>query len=338
MAMIHRREFLQAGIAASAGAILSCGKQKPPEETQMVRSTDYFLSREVTHNRWNKDLPPLLTMDSGETVTVETREASDRDFTIHSTMADVSNRDRSKVHPLTGPIYVNGAEPGDVLQIDLLEYKLPDWGWTVISPPMGFLGEEFSEEVLHIWRFNLEEQYAELKPGIRVSLQYPFLGVIGLAWDEPGEFRTIPPRTQGGNMDIKYLTRGSTVYLPVSVPGALLSVGDGHAAQGDGEVCISAIECDLTAQMRVTVRKDFQVQEPEYETAEYFAATGIATTIDEAARKATRHTIGSLMRRYQLTRNEAYMLCSVAMDLKICEAVDMPHYLVSGHVPKSIFM
>jgi acetamidase/formamidase len=277
-------------------------------------------------------------MASGETVTVRTREASDGHFTASSTSADVATRDRGRVHPLTGPIYVRDANPGDVLQVDILGYELGQWGWTVISPPAGFLGDEFQENRLHIWHFDHDTASAELKPGVRVPINRPFLGVIGLAWNEPGEFRTIPPRAQGGNMDIKYLVAGSTLYLPVDLPGAMLSVGDGHAAQGDGEVCVSAIECDLTAHLRLTVRRDIDLTEPQYETPEYYATTGIDTTLEIAAKKATRAMIGYLMSQRGLSRDESYMLCSVAMDLKICETVDMPNYLVSAHLPKSVFL
>ncbi len=299
--------------------------------------SDHYLSRESTHNRWNRDLEPVLVIKSGETVTVETKDASEGHYTVESTTADVLTLDRGKVHPLTGPIHIEEARPGDVLQIDILSYQLSDWGWTQVNPPLGFLGDEFKEPFLQIWRFNKAGGYAEMRPGVRVSIENPFLGVIGVAWDEEGEFRTIPPRPHGGNMDIKHLTVGTTLYLPVSLPGALLSVGDGHAAQGDGEVCLSAIEVDLTVQLRVTVRKDKKIQEPHYEGSDFYATTGFATTIDEAARKATRYMIDYLVDSGGFTRHQAYVLSSVAVDLQINETVDMPHYLVSARLPKSVF-
>ena len=298
--------------------------------------TDHFLSRQRTHNRWNRDLEPILTIQSGQTVRVETRDASDGHFSPDSTTADVASRDRGRIHPLTGPIRVEGAEPGDVLQVDILGFELPEWGWTAVAPPGGFLAEELEGDYLHIWRFDKEAGYTEFKPGIRVPLR-PFLGVIGLAWDEEGEFRTFPPRAQGGNMDIRHLTAGTTVYLPVALAGALLSVGDGHAAQGDGEVAISAIECDLTARLRVTLRKDLDIQEPHYEGPGFYATTGFATSIDEAARKATRYMLDYLSKHHNLTRHEAYVLASAAVDLQINETVDMPHYLVSARLPKAVF-
>lgn len=312
------------------------GGDAPSVSAQQPAQTDHYLSRERTHNRWNRDLDPILSMQSGQTVTVETRDASDGHFSPDSTTADVANRDRGKIHPLTGPIRVEGAQPGDVLQVDILGFELSDWGWTAVAPPGGFLGDEFQKNYLHIWHFDKEAGYAQFKPGIRIPLR-PFLGVIGLVWDEEGEFRTFPPRAQGGNMDIRHLTTGTTVYLPVALPGALLSVGDGHAAQGDGEVAISAIECDLTARLRVTVRKDLKIEEPHYEGADFYATTGFAATIDEAARKATRYMLDYLVEHRNLTRHEAYVLASVAVDLQISEAVDMPHYLVSARLPKTVF-
>jgi len=139
-------------------------------------------------------------------------------------------------------------------------------------------------------------------------------------------------------MDVKYLTEGTTLYLPVAMKGALFSTGDSHAAQGDGEVCVSAIETDLTVTVRLSVRKDFSIDEPQYENDLFYATTGVGTTIIEAAKKATRFMIKHLTVNYKLSLEEAYVLCSVAMDLKICEVVDLPNYLVSAHIPKNIFV
>ena len=343
---LPRRAFLKTAVAASVASACGCtattapGRTRPGSSSAGIpmppTSCDHFLGAAPTHNRWNRDLAPRLTVRSGETVTVQTREASDGHFNPASTSADVATRDRGRVHPLTGPIWVQGAAPGDVLQVDIIGYELPDWGWTCISPPAGFLGDEIGESYLHIWNFDHHSQTAQLKPGIQVAIDRPFLGVIGLAWNEPGEFRTIPPRAQGGNMDIRYLTAGTSLYLPVDLPGAMLSVGDGHAAQGDGEVCVSAIECDLTAHLRLTVRKDLSIAEPQYETADLYATTGIGTSIEQAAKKATRAMIAHLTTMHALTQAEAYVLCSVAMDLNICETVDMPHYLVSAHLPRAV--
>ncbi|MFC1650801.1 acetamidase/formamidase family protein [Candidatus Latescibacterota bacterium] len=299
----------------------------------------HYLSKEQKniHNRWNKDIPPALKIKSGDMVTIETRDASDWHFTPESTVKDIATRDNLKIHPLTGPIYVDEAEPGDVLKIDILDFELNDWGWSATGKGKGLLPDLLSESYLKIWTYDAKKEYAVLKDGVRVKLD-PFCGVMGVAWEETGEFRTIPPRKNGGNMDIRHLTAGTTLYLPVFVKGALFSTGDAHGAQGDGEVGVSAIETDLTVTARFSVIKGFSIEEPRYENDEYYATTGFGTTILEASRKATRFMVRHLSEQYALNTDEAYALCSVAMDLKICETVDMPHYLVSAHIPKDIFV
>ena len=299
----------------------------------------HYLSNEQKniHNRWNKDIAPAVRISSGDLVTIETRDASDRHFTPQSTAKDIETRDKSKTHPLTGPIYVDQAEPGDVLKIDILDFELSDWGWTVTGKGLGLLPDLLSKHYLKIWTYDRKKQYAELKAGVRVRLS-PFCGVMGVAWEQTGEFRTAPPRKNGGNMDIRHLTAGTTLYLPVFVKGALFSAGDAHAAQGDGEVCISAIETDLAVTVRISVLKGFPIEEPRYESNEYYATTGFGTTIIEASKKATLYMVRHLSSQYGLSAEEAYTLLTAAMDLKICETVDMPHYLVSAHLPKDIFV
>ena len=335
-----RRNFLKSSIVkilAFSTAGVYCSQKKQPQKGKITNGKHHYLTREKTHNRWNKDIPPILKINSNDIVTIETKEASDGDITPKSTSKDAENRDLSKVHPLTGPIYIEEAEPGDVLQIDILKYELEDWGWTIISKGRGFLPEDFLNEYLKIWKFDKNKEYAECKKGIRIKLE-PFCGIMGVAWEELGEFRTFPPGKNGGNMDVKHLTAGATLYLPVFVKGALFSAGDGHAAQGDGEVCVSAIETDLKVTLRFSIRKDFSIEEPQYENNLFYATTGFGKTIEEAAKKATRFMIKHLSKNFKLTPEEAYVLCSVAMDLKICEVVDLPHYLVSAHIPKNIFV
>ncbi|MFC2076679.1 acetamidase/formamidase family protein [candidate division KSB1 bacterium] len=337
---LSRRSFLGRGAAGIAA--LSSGMALNSNILASVKGGEsmgkhHSLSRELTHNRWNRDIPPILRVNSGDTVRIETKDADDGHFTPESTAKDVDTRDRGKVHPLTGPIYIEEAEPGDVLQVDIIKFELADWGWTLIGRDVGFLPEEFPDDFIKIWRYDADKKYAWFREDIRVELA-PFCGVMGTAWDEPGEFRTFPPRKNGGNMDVKHLIAGTILYLPVSVPGALFSTGDGHAAQGDGEVCVSAIETELAVTVRLTVRKDYSIEEPEYESDDYYATTGVGTTIIEAAQKATRFMINRLANDHGMSREEAYVLCSNVMDLKICEVVDLPNYLVSGHVSKSIFI
>jgi acetamidase/formamidase len=260
------------------------------------------------------------------------------------TSADMKPR-AVKGHPLTGPIAVREARPGDVLQIDILELIPGDLGYTAFNPGRGgLLPEEFPEPYLKVWE--LDGDSAELRPGVRVPLE-PFLGVMGVALAEPGEHSTVPPRASGGNMDIKQLTAGTTLYLPVGVDGALFSAGDGHAAQGDGEVCITAIETTMTATLRFSLRRDRKLSGPEFETTRplaprtndghHYVTTGIAPDLMDASKEAVRAMIRHLVDVRGLTREEAYVLSSVAVDLKISEVVDAPNWVVSAFLPLAIF-
>jgi acetamidase/formamidase len=281
---------------------------------------------------------------SGDTIEIDALDASCGQIGEGATVEAVRTLDFSRVDQVNGPIYVEGARPGDTLQIEFLDLTPAGWGWTAIIPGFGLLADEFPEPALKMWR--LVDGWAEFTPGIRIPLE-PFCGEIGLAPGEPGAHSTIPPYRHGGNMDTKHLTRGATLYLPVEVEGALFSLGDGHAAQGDGEVCGTAIETPMRATVRLTVRKDHPVAQPEFitggpltprtNTAPYYVADGIAPDLMDATRKAVRHMIAHLERSYGLARADAYMLCSVAVDLKLCEVVDAPNWVVGAFLPQSIF-
>ncbi len=306
--------------------------------------TIHHVAREHRHLAWDNTIPPVLTIESGDVVTIDAVEASGGQLSPQSTVADIAALDFAACDPVQGPIFVSGAEPGDTLQIDVLELTTADWGWTAIIPGFGLLGDEFPEPALKIWK--LENGYAEFAPGIRIPLE-PFCGEIGVAPGDVGAFSTIPPGPNGGNIDTKHLTVGSTIYLPVLSRGALFSIGDGHAAQGDGEVCGTAIETPMQIKLRLTVRKDLRVPELQYctagpltprtNTAPYYATTGHGPDLMEAARNAVRHMIDYLQRTYNLSRADAYMLCSVAADLKINEIVDAPNWIVGAYLPSSIF-
>jgi acetamidase/formamidase len=271
-------------------------------------------------------------------------DAAGGQITADSTVESIRTLDFARVDQVNGPISVEGAEPGDTLQIELLELRPADWGWTALIPGFGLLADEFPEPALKVWR--LADGWAEFAPGVRVPLA-PFCGEIGLAPAAMGAHSTIPPYRHGGNMDTKHLTAGATLYLPVEVPGALYSMGDGHAAQGDGEVCGTAIETPMRASVRLTVRKDLRIDEPQFLTAgplaprtnvgQFYATDGIAPDLMEAARKAIRAMIGYLQRTHGLSREQAYMLCSVVVDLKISEIVDAPNWIVSAYLPLSVF-
>ncbi len=297
----------------------------------------YSLSAEHTHNRFSRTIPPALRVPAGAVVEVFTKEATDGQLTPESGPEALATLDFDPIHPLTGPVYVEGAEPGDVLAVTLLEIELGDWGWAAVVPGFGFLADSFPQPWLRTWRFAGSKESVEFAEGIELPLR-PFPGVMGVAPPTDSLLTTIPPRANGGNMDNQNLEVGTTVYFPVFVEGALFSIGDTHAVQGDGEVSGTAIEAPMRIVYQVeVVEGGRKIPEPQYETDDYYAVTAFATTLDEAARKATAYMIDYLVEARGLERTEAYVLCSLAGDLKISEVVDVPHVLVSMHIPKAIF-
>ena len=307
---------------------------EPAAETP---TPDFTLGSENSHNRWSAIIPPQLTVPSGAVVEVFTKEASDGQITESTTAEDLANVDFGLIHALTGPIHVEGASPGDLLAVTLHEIEVQGWGWAGIFPGFGFLPDEFTDPWIRGFLMEPGATEVPFNDDITIPLA-PFAGVMGVAPATDSMLVTIPPRTNGGNMDNRHMIAGTTVYFPVQVEGALFSIGDTHAAQGDGEVSGSAIETPMRIVFEVEVMENMRgMVEPQYETDDYYAVTGFATTIDEAARKATRYMIDYLVAEHGLTREEAYVLCSIAGDMKISETVDVPHMLVSMHMPKSIF-
>lgn len=318
-------------------SIASCTEADRPVQKETVQA-DYELSADQTHNRWSSAIEPVLRVPSGSVIKVGTEEASDKQLDVNSTLEDLNNLSFDPIHPLTGPVYVEGAQPGDVLKVTLHEIEMGDWGWTAIVPGFGFLSEEFSEPYLKTFKLGKDKKKAEFSENIHIPLK-PFPGVMGVAPATDSMLSTIPPRKNGGNMDDPNITEGAVVYFPVLVEGALFSIGDTHAAQGHGEVCGTAIEAPMNIVYEVEVIKGGRaIEEPQYETDEYYAVTGFGTTLDEAAKKATRYMVDFLVAEKGMNRNDAYALCSLAGDLKIAEVVDVPHMLVSMHMPKDIFV
>jgi acetamidase/formamidase len=262
-----------------------------------------------------------------------------------STAASVAAMDFERVNPISGPVYVNGALPGDVLQVDILAVEPGTFGWTGIIPGFGLLADRFAEPWLHIWEF--DRGAADFTDGIRVPLQ-PFCGILGVAPAAPGRHSVIPPRRVGGNLDTRQLGPGTTLYLPVEVEGALFGVGDTHGAQGDGEVCGTAIEGSMTVSLRLSVRRDLMIDTPEFDVAGplerpgaaaagYHATTGIGPDLLVATRQAVLRMIAYLERHRGLSAEAAYALCSVAVDLRISEVVDAPNWVVSAFLPQDLF-
>lgn len=313
----------------------------------MYESSIHTIHATQQHLGWNRDQSPVLKVAPGEILKFETIDASGGQITPDSTEQAVAGMDPARVNPLTGPVFVDGAERGDALVIEVLEFAPAGWGWTAIIPGFGLLAEEFHAPKLHVWRYDAEHLGpAAFGAHARVPLK-PMIGTIGTAPAAPGPHDVIPPRRVGGNMDLRDVQKGSVLTLPVEVTGALLSVGDTHAAQGDGEVCGTAIESAMTVTVRLKLEKDAAPMFPRLSVSEpvtrhldlhgYEIATGVAPDLMLAARDALRNMIDLLTRGSNLSSEEAYMLCSVCADLRISEIVDAPNWVVSVYFPRSVF-
>ncbi|HEX5039501.1 MAG TPA: acetamidase/formamidase family protein [Candidatus Limnocylindria bacterium] len=303
------------------------------------------VTRDQNHLAWDPAIPPVATVASGAVVEFDCLDASNGEITADSTSASLDTLDFDRVDQVTGPVAVEGAEPGDTLQIDLLDFAPGDWGWSASISGFGLLADDFPDNFLKITRLPGDGGPVEFWPGIRLPLA-PFCGELGVA-PVDGPRSTIPPDLHGGNMDTRHLVAGSTLFLPVFHAGANFSIGDGHATQGDGEVCGTAIETPMRALVRLSVRKDLRVTGPEFIAAPdphaafrngpRYATDGIGPDLVEAARDALRRMIEWLGREHGLEPVQAYLLCSVAVDLRISEIVDVPNFVVTAHCPLGIF-
>jgi formamidase len=349
------------------------------------------------HNRWHPDIPPVVSCDPGDEVVLDTRDAFDGQMGPAATLETVGAPNLNVVHPLTGPVFVNGAEPGDLLEVEVLEVEPDPYGYTVQVPGFGFLRDEFPDPFMVRWRIADGWATSGDLPGVRVP-GAPFMGTIGLAPDralleattareqaalDQGGFvlppdptdavpadpaiaaealRTIPPRETAGNVDIKQLSAGARLLIPVYAAGGLFSAGDAHFAQGDCETCGTAIEMRSTLHVRFGLHKglasargirDMQFARDDYGVApefaaprRFFATTGLSVTRDGenrpedltlAARNALLNMIDHLGHDRGWSRQQAYAICSVAVDLKISELVDVPNFVVSAFLPLDIF-
>lgn len=366
------------------------------------------------HNRWHPAIKPAATADQGDFIVFETRDALDDQFTRNSRAADVAAANLNRVHPLTGPLFVSGAEAGDVLAVTLVDIAPDPFGYTVVAPGFGFLRDIFTNPVMVRWDLNRLEATSPDIPNVKVRFA-GFMGTVGVApgpnevdaWARreaalakaggvalPPEakdahpaavcgpngshkdlcLRTVPPRENGGNMDIKQMQVGTVLLLPCFVRGCLLSIGDVHYAQGDGEVSGTAIEMGATVTVRVAVRKGQGafIRQPHFEgkdelkmiTPTAFYATvgypfkeagkvppthqyldgaklGPLTNLSEdvtlAARDALLHMIDWIVKNKGLTREQAYILSSVAVDLRIGNLVDVPNFAVSAILDLGVF-
>jgi formamidase len=347
------------------------------------------------HNRYHPEIPPAIEIGEGEEIGLETRDALDGQITPSTTVADFPSINAGAVHPLTGPVFVKGAEPGDIVEIEFTDIVAQPTAFSMIMPGLGFLRDVMTDPFLVHWRIADGWATSAEIPGVRIP-GAPFMGVSGVApspellvaWtareqrvidrggmalppDPNGAvptgpcglagLRTLPPRENGGNFDVKQLTKGSKLFLPVFVPGALFSTGDGHFAQGDGEVCVTAVEMGATAVVRFKLHKGLanrrKFTAPVFSRETYFAdprfaaperflgvmgmpinASGEieAENLTLACRNAVLNMMELLQER-GFSREQAYVICSVAVDLRVSNVVDVPNYVVSALLPEAIF-
>lgn len=304
--------------------------------------TEPTLDRTSVHHDWDNSYAPVLSIASGDVVHLDILMAGDGQVYESSTAEDVV-WDFSTIYNLAGPIHVEGAKPGDTLEIEILSLTPGPWGWTAIIPGEGLLPDDFPNPYLKIWDLR-SGTTTQLAPNVRIPFT-KFLGTMGVAPDEAGTFAPFPPHKGGGNMDNRHLVEGSTLWLPVWCDGALFSCGDAHASQGDGEVCVSAIECAMRASLRLTVRTrslsapSFRVPAAaQLRRSDYHGTMGIDADLRIGAQKAVRAMIEWIVDEHGLSPEDAYLLTSVAGNLHIHELVDAPVWNVGMTLPLDVFV
>ena len=318
----------------------------------MCTDCNYTIHGAQHHFGWDNSVAPAERVEPGSKILFQCHDSSAGQLGPSSTVADVSALDFGKINPVSGPIWVEGAEPGDALKVTIDSFAPQPqngkgWGWTANIPGFGLLADQFTDPALNIWSYDPDSLAPALfgKEG-RVPLK-PFAGTIGVAPAEQGLHSIVPPRRVGGNLDIRDLAAGTTLYLPIEVAGALFSVGDTHAAQGDGEVCGTAIESPMDAVLTLDLVKGANLKTPRFTTPGpvtrhldekgYEVTTGIGPDLMTAARDAVSGMVDLLSATRKMAAVDAYMLVSTCGDLRISEIVDMPNWVVSFYFPRSIF-
>lgn len=293
----------------------------------------------------DRSIPPVVRIESGETVVLEcpgpplSPDASVADF--------VAILDLDSPLAMVGPVEVAGAEPGDTLVVEVLAVEVPSGhGHAMLIPGEGLLGDEVGEHYVHNFGWQEGDGDTELRPGVRVPID-PFCGTLGVMPAAPGPHTPLPPRVNGGNMDNRHLVAGAVLMLPVEVPGALFFAGDGHAAQGDGEVSVTGLETAVRARLRLSVERGKPISAPRFLTPAphgvhvdprgSFGVSAPGPDLLECAREAVREMVGWLTADHGLSREEALVLCGLAVDLRITEVVDRPNWIVSAHLPLAVF-
>ena len=306
--------------------------------------THYFPEDRV-HYVWDNELDPVLTVAPGDTVVYHTREVSDGQITPDSTAEAIVSWDWDRLYPLAGPVAIVGAEPGDAVEVGVLDIHTEGWGYSLVIPGFGLLDEDFTEPYVKIFDLSAGD-YTVFTDGITIPIE-PFFGTMGVSPVGHEKPVVMPPGPFGGNMDTRHLTKGSRVFLPVQVPNALFSVGDAHAAQGDGEVCVTGIECPMYAALRFDLHKGRNLPAPQFATpgpltpkvegAGWYATMGVNPDLMQAAKDSLRAMVEHISTTYHIEPVEAYVLSSLVVDLKISEIVDRPNWIVSSYLPLAIF-
>jgi acetamidase/formamidase len=304
------------------------------------------LPPEPVHYTWDAGNEPRITIESGDTVVMTTRDVSDGQVVPSSTSNDIPGIDWDRVYPLAGPVAVEGAEPGDTLEVEILELQTKEYGWTAIIPGLGLLPDDFPDPYLRIFDLTGGET-TSLGDGVAIPIE-PFFGTMGVCPAGAAKQPVMPPGTFGGNLDTRQLTAGATLYLPVQESLALFSCGDAHAAQGDGEVCVTGIECGLEqAALRFALHKGRRIPGPQWaapgpltrrvDGGGWYATTGVGPDLYAGAQEAVRAMIEHITAEHGLTREDAYVLASLVVDLKVSEIVDAGEYVVSALLPLAVF-
>jgi acetamidase/formamidase len=309
-----------------------------------MAQTHYFPEDKV-HFLWDNELDPILTVAPGDTVVYRTRDVSDGQISPNSTTEVLDTLYWERLYPLAGPVRIEGAEPGDAVEVQVLDIHTEGWGWSAVLSGFGLLSEDFTEPYLKIFDLSLGD-YTLFKDDIAIPIE-PFFGTMGVSPFGHEKPVVMPPGPFGGNMDTRHLTRGSRLFLPVQVPGALFSVGDAHAAQGDGEVCVTGIECPMYAALRFDLHKGRNLPAPQFATpgpltprvegAGWYATMGVNPDLMQAAKDSLRAMVDYISTTYHMEPVEAYVLSSLVVDLKISEIVDQPNWIVSSYLPLAIF-
>ncbi|HEY1567523.1 MAG TPA: acetamidase/formamidase family protein [Solirubrobacteraceae bacterium] len=305
----------------------------------------HYLPDEQVHYTWDAGNEPRVVVDSGDTVVVWTRDVVDNQITPESDSSVIAGLDLNRLYPLNGPIGVAGAEPGDTLGVEILDIHTQGWGWTAVLPGLGLLSDDFTDPYLRVFDIT-NGRFAFMRDDVAIPLA-PFFGTMGVCPEGASEQSVMPPGTFGGNMDIRQLVAGSTLYLPVQVDQAKFSCGDAHGCQGDGEVCVTGLEAPMFASLRLTLHKGRSIPSPQYRTpapltphvdsAPFYATTGVNADLFKASQDAVRAMVDHINQTYDLSPVDAYLLCSLAVDLKISEIVDAGQYIVSALLPEAVF-